>query len=501
MTVEELDRVLLVGAAVLLFAIIAVRISSRTGLPSLLLYLGLGVVLGEDVIGIDWDNHTLARTLGYAALVIILAEGGLTTNWATVRNSVPAAAVLATIGAGVSVAVTGTAAHLLLGVDWRLALLIGAVVSPTDTAAVFSVLRQLGLPRRLAGLLEAESGFNDAPVILLVVALSTTSAWDRGEVLMVAATMTYELAAGAAVGLLVGRLGAVALRRVALPTSGLYPIAVMALAVLAYAAAASAHASGFLAVYVGSLVLGNSRLPHGPANRGFAQGLAWLAQIGLFIMLGILAVPSQLGPELLPALAIGLSLTLVARPLSVWVSTVWFRLGWRDQAFLSWAGLRGAVPIVIATVPVVEQVPDGDRIFDLVFVLVVLFTLLQGPTLPWAARRLGVAETDEAREIDVESAPLGQLDADVLTLNVPPGSQLAGVEVSELRLPPGALVTLIVRDGTGFVPIPTTVIRPGDDLLVVTTATSRRAAERRLRAVSRRGKLAGWFGESGDERG
>lgn len=501
MTVEELDRVLLVGAAVLLFAIIAVRISSRTGLPSLLLYLGLGVVLGEDVIGIDWDNHTLARTLGYAALVVILAEGGLTTNWATVRNSVPAAALLATVGVGVSVAVTGTAAHLLLGVDWRLALLIGAVVSPTDTAAVFSVLRQLGLPRRLAGLLEAESGFNDAPVILLVVALSTTSAWDRGEVFMVAATMTYELAAGAVVGLLVGRLGALALRRIALPTSGLYPIAVMALAVLAYAAAASAHASGFLAVYVGSLVLGNSRLPHGPANRGFAQGLAWLSQIGLFIMLGILAVPSRLGTELLPALAIGLALTLVARPLSVWVSTVWFRLGWRDQAFLSWAGLRGAVPIVIATVPVVEQVPDGDRIFDLVFVLVVLFTLLQGPTLPWAARRLGVAATDEAREIDVESAPLGQLDADVLTLNVPPGSQLAGVEVSELRLPPGALVTLIVRDGTGFVPIPTTVIRPGDDLLVVTTAAARRAAEQRLRAVSRRGKLAGWFGESGDERG
>lgn len=193
MTVEELDRVLLVGAAVLLFAIIAVRISSRTGLPSLLLYLGLGVVLGEDVIGIDWDNHTLARTLGYAALVVILAEGGLTTNWATVRNSVPAAALLATVGVGVSIAVTGAAAHLLLGVDWRLALLIGAVVSPTDTAAVFSVLRQLGLPRRLAGLLEAESGFNDAPVILLVVALSTTNAWDRSEVLMVAATMTYEL--------------------------------------------------------------------------------------------------------------------------------------------------------------------------------------------------------------------------------------------------------------------------------------------------------------------
>jgi cell volume regulation protein A len=215
-------------------------------------------------------------------------------------------------------------------------------------------------------------------------------------------------------------------------------------------------------------------------------------------MLGLLATPSRLRDDLLPALGIGLVLLLLARPISVWLCTRWFGVPPREQAFMSWAGLRGAVPIVLATVPVVNGLAGAQRIFDLVFVLVILFTLIQGPSLPWVARRLAISSPYEAREVDLESAPLGQLDADVLTVRVPAGSEMSGVEVSELRLPHGAQVTLIVRDGQGFVPTPSTVIRHGDDLMVVATADVRISTEQRLRAVSRRGRLAGWFGEHGE---
>ncbi|HEX2314890.1 MAG TPA: potassium/proton antiporter [Thermomonospora sp.] len=493
----RLDIWLLVGAALVLSAILAVRLSHRLGLPSLLAYLGLGLLIGESGFGINFDNAELAQTLGWAALVVILVEGGLTTNWRNVKPAVPVSLVLATVGIAVSIVVVAVAAHWLLSLDWRLAFLLGAVLAPTDAAAVFSVLRRLPLPSRLAGMLEAESGFNDAPVVIIVVLLSATDGHGTEPWLLVP-LVVYELAAGAAVGLLVAWLGVFALRRAALPASGLYPIAVLSLAVGSYGAATLIHASGFMACYLSALTLGNARLPHRPATRGFAEGVAWLAQIGLFVMLGLLASPSELPAQIIPALVAGSVLVLVARPLSVWLSTLGFGLRRSEKVFLSWAGLRGAVPVVFATVPMSEDVPGADRLFALVFVIVVVFTLLQGPTLPPLARRLRITVEGEAKDLDVEAAPLEELQADLLEIRVPEDSGLGGVEIFELRLPAKASITLIVRDGRSFVPGPTTELRGGDHLLVVTAAEVREATERRLRAVSRRGKLAGWFGETGD---
>ena len=488
MSVDQLNTLLLVGAVVLLVSIAAVRLSVGTGLPSLLLYLGLGLLLGEDALGLEFDDAELAQSLGFAALVVILAEGGLTTSWRTIRPVVPAAAALATIGTAVSVTVTAGATWLLLDVDWRYAFLVGAILAPTDSAAVFSVLRRVPLPARIGGLLEAESGFNDAPVVILVVALAGATAPTWYELL---GLLVYELTAGALIGLAVGWLGALAVRRIALPASGLYPLAVMALCVTAYAAAAVVHASGFLAVYLAAVVLGNSRLPHRPATRGFAEGMAWLAQIGLFVMLGLLATPSELGSSILPALGIGLVLLLVSRPLSVVASTLPFRIPWRDQAFLAWAGLRGAVPVVLATVP------RDEEIFNIVFVLVVVYTVVQGPTLPWVARQLGLTRPGESQDLDIESSPLTRLDADLLQVHVPEGSRLAGVEVFELRLPRGAAITLVVREGEASVPTPNTKLREGDELIIVATGSVRDEVERRLRAVARSGRLAGWYRDRG----
>jgi cell volume regulation protein A len=493
-----LDVALLLGAAVLLVAVAAVRLSTRLGLPSLLVYLLLGVLIGEAGLGIRFDDAELTRTLGFCALILIIAEGGLTARWSTLRPILGLASTLSTVGVVVSIAVVGTVLHLFLDLDWRFALLYGAVLSSTDAAAVFATLRRLRLPPRIVATLEAESGMNDAPVVLVVVLLSTSmpgaNPWWM-ELLVV----VYELVVGAAIGFVVARAGVWLLRRAALPSAGLYPIAAVGITVLAYAVGAVTHASGFLAVYVAGVILGNARLPHRRAILGFADGLAWLAQIGLFVLLGLLVSPRRLPDALLPAMVAGLALLFLARPLSVVLSAVWFRTGWRQQAFLSWAGLRGAVPIVLATIPLSQQVPGAQGLFDAVFLLVIIFTLVQVTTLAPLASRLGVTAPDEAREIHVETAPLERMHADLLQLEVTPRSRLAGVHVDELRLPVGAAVTLVMREGAGFVPSPDTRLRTGDALLIVATAEVRDAAERRLRAVSRRGRLARWYGEDGGE--
>ena len=491
--VHALDLFLLVGSAVTLLAILAVRVSSRAGLPSLLIYLLMGVILGEAGLGIDFDDAQVAHALGFAALAIILAEGGLTTSWREVRPSMFLGASLATVGVAVSITVVALASHYLLGLPWELAVLLGAVTSPTDAAAVFSVLRVVPLPRRLVGPLETESGLNDAPTVVLVTLISTGGLAEHG-VLGAAGIVVWELVVGVTAGLGFGFGGAWLMRRAALPSSGLYPIAVLSLTMLAYGASAFVHGSGFAAVYVAALVLGNKELPHRVATRSFAEGIAWLAQIALFVMLGLLLSPGRIGPSTIGlALLAGLVLTFLARPVSVWVSSLGADLSWRERSFLSWAGLRGAVPIVLTTIPLAEGVDGSERLFDLVFVMVVVYTLLTGPTLPSMARLLKVARRSEPRGLDVEAAPLDRIAADLLQVSISPVSQLHGVEVGELRLPVGASLSMIIRDGETMIPERRTVLKHGDDLLVVTPRRLREQTEQRLRQVSGGGRLAQWL--------
>ncbi len=492
----DLYRVVLWATALLLVAVLGVRVSSRTGLPSLLVYLALGMAAGESGLGLEFEDFDLAQNLGLVALAVILAEGGLTTRWSLIRPVFGFAVVLSTVGVVVSVAVVAVAAHLLLGFDVRTAVLLGAVVSSTDAAAVFSVLRTLPLQRRLRATLEAESGCNDAPTVILV-GLVIGDAWEQAHLLTAAGLVLFELVVGTLIGIVVGRLGQVLLARIALPATGLYPLATLALTLLSFAAAGYVHASGFIAVYVTGLWLGNAALPHRRASLGFAEGAAWLAQIGLFVLLGLLVSPNQLPVAVVPAIAVGLVLLLLARPLSILVCAVPFGLPWREQAFLSWAGLRGAVPIVLATIAVAADLPAGPDVFAIVFVLVVVFTLIQAPTLPHLARWLGVAETDAPRDVELESAPLAEVGAELIQVTVPDRSRLAGVTIAELRLPPGAAVTLVVRQGKTFVPDRYTSLNTGDRLLIVATAATRSLTENRLRAVSRAGRLARWSGEPG----
>ncbi|MGB3439182.1 MAG: potassium/proton antiporter [Actinophytocola sp.] len=492
---QELSVVLGAVAAVLLISVLAVRVSVRLGFPSLVLYLLIGVLLGEAGIGVEFENASLTESLGLAALVLILTEGGLTTRWPDVKASLWPGVVLSTVAVAVSIAVTGAALHLILGFDWRYALLWGAVLASTDAAAVFSVLRNISVGRRLVGALELESGMNDAAAYLVVVLLASGSAATWSDPLFAG----YELVVGAVIGIGLGWVGAQALRKSALPATGLYPLATVAVPVLAFSAGSFVHASGLLAAYVAALVLGNSKLPHRNDTLSFAEGLGWLSQIGLFVLLGLFMSPERLLDAVVPGIVAGLVVTFLARPISVAVSLTPFRVPWREQAFLSWAGLRGAVPIVLAMIPITEGVTGAHQLVDAVFVLVIVLTIVQGSTLPLVARLLGLAKSGVTREVDVDAAPLDELGAVLLTFTVPAGSKMHGVYLSELRLPTGATVSLLVRGGVGHTPGSSTRMQVRDQLLVVATEQVRTATEHRIRAVDRAGRFARWRGETGED--
>lgn len=482
---------MLATSAIVLLAVVGVRFAGRVGIPGLLLYLALGLVIGIAFPTTVFENAELGTVLGYAALVIILAEGGLTTRVKDLRPVLWPSLALATVGVTVSIVVVAAALVVVVGLDLRTALLIGAVLAPTDAAAVFSVLRNLRLHPRLRALLEAEAGFNDAPVVVLVVVLSsgvlTSETLWQGPLIVIG-----EILGGAAWGVVVGLGARWALPRLALPAVGLYPIAVMSIMALAYGAAELVHTSGFMAVYLAAVLVGSAELPHRRSVIGFAEGLAWAAQIGLFVMLGILADPGRALLSLLPAVVAAVTLVLVARPLAALVSLAPFPLPRAWIAFVGVAGLRGAVPIVFAAIPLGLAVPGATTVFDATLVLVILLTVLQTPLLPWTGRKLKIDTGWQAQELEVEAAPMDRMNASLLGVDVAKGSKISGLYVADLRLPEGAAVSLVVRDGQGFVPDATSRFRPCDQLLIVATDEVRRAAVKRLRLIDRDGRLAGW---------
>ncbi len=489
----SLDAMLLFGAVVLIAAVGAARLGSRLGLPSLLLFLALGLSL--ELVGIRMTDAALAHALGFAALVFILAEGGFSTKWVDIKGSLTIAGLLATVGVVVSIALVAAFCHLVVGLPLPQSVLVGAITAPTDSAAIFSVLRGMPLPARVRSVLEGESGLNDAPIVLLVGA---ATAWTLGDLpggpLALGMTVALELVGGVALGALIGFAGGRLLRSVALPASGLYPLAALAVAVLAYGLGVWLHLSGFAAVYVAALILGNSQLPHRNATRSFAEGIGWIAQIGLFVMLGMLAAPERLTPQMVvESLLIGGFLTFVARPVSVVLCSVWFKVPWREQAFISWAGLRGAVPIIMATVPLAAGAPSASRISEEVLVFVVVFTLLQAPTLPWVARKLGIAGEVDPHDIEVEVAPLERIQADFMQVTVPEGSHLHGVTIRELRLPKLAVIAVILRNGEPIVPQAGDRLQERDELMVVVPSARRAEVEERFRSMGRQGRLARWL--------
>ncbi len=489
-----MDTFLLIGAAVVVVGVIVAKIGDRLGLPALLLFLGLGMLIGAPSAGMLFNNADLAHDLGFVALVLILADGGLSTKWRDVRPAIVPATLLASVGALVSIAIMSTLAHFVLGLPLNVSVLLAAILTPTDSAAVFSVLRSVPLPPRVRAIVEGESGLNDAPTVLLVIAATELALGTAtySDIPAMTVMIVVELAGGLALGVVHGFVGVRLLRNLALPASGLYPLAAIGWAVIGYGLGVVSHVSGFAAVYVCAVMLSNGKLPHRHATRSFAEGIGWIAQIGLFVMLGLLAVPSRITlKDIVIATLFGLLLTFVGRPISVLICLLPLKIPLREQAFISWSGLRGAVPIILATIPLAAGVASADHVFDQVFISTIVLTLLNAPSLPWVARKLGLV--GETSDVDIEVAPLDQVEADLLQIRVSEDSKLHGVAVHELRLPPNCVVTLIIRGHQTFTPHGRDLLKAGDEVLVVTPSAVRGAVEDRLRAVDRGGRLVGWL--------
>ena len=458
---------LLAGVLVML-AILATRLSARLGVPALTLFLATGMFFGSDGPGGIWfDDPALTWSVGTVALAVLLYAAGMETPLAAVRAVVGPGLVLATVGVAASAGLTALFYHHAFGRPLGEGFLLGAIVSSTDAAAVFGVLRASGLHLRgrIQPLLEMESGSNDPVAILLTLAASAALVGQSPAVGSVLLGMGGQLVLGVTAGLLGGRGIAWAANRLRVPQEGLTPVFVLAAGLALFGLTALLHGSGYLAVYVAGLGLGAAPLLRRRAILRFHDALAWLAQIGTFVLLGLLVFPSRLPGVAAEGLAVAAFLLFVARPLSVLLALGPFGVPLREQAMVAWVGLRGAVPIVLATWPRVLGVPGAEEIFDVVFFVVLVSVLVQGTSLPWVARRLGVAEPLPAAEAELDAAAGEGRGA--RTVRVAVGPALEGRRLLDAGLPAGALVALVERDGAQIVPQGGTLLHAGDVVLVV----------------------------------
>jgi cell volume regulation protein A len=466
--VHEGQVALIVG--VLLAAGLAASLAAgRLRMPGLVLVLGVGMLIGSDGLNlIGFDDFELARQIGVIALAFILYEGGLSAGFGEIRPVLKTSILLATLGTIGTAALTGLAANKLFDLSPKEAFLLGSTVAATDAAAVFAVLRGSTLRRRLARTLEGESGINDPVAVLLVIG-SIESLQEASFGLPDAIWLAFrQLAIGFVLGLAVAALAVLFLRRVRLPSAGLYPVASVATGALAFGAAQSLDASGFLAVYLAGLVLGTVSTPAKRTMITFHEGLAWVAQLGLFLTLGLLVFPHQLVDNLWQSIAIALITAAVARPVAAVVVTAFSHFELRERLLLGWAGLRGATPIVFATFPVTENLEHGHLIFNVAFFVVLLSTTLQGTTIEPVARWLGVTSDEAALPAPlVEPVLLNRLGAEVVQFPVRDTDAVVGHPVRELGLPREALLNVIVRGERAIPPRGSTVIESGDQLHLI----------------------------------
>jgi len=476
---HDAELILIVGA-LLAAGIGAALVADRVRVPGLLLFLGLGMLLGSDGLGgIEFSDTRAAQTAGTIGLVLILFEGGLTAGWHQIRPVIGTAIGLATVGTFVTAMATGAAAILIFGLSTLEGLILGAAVAATDSAAIFAVLRGSRLERRLARTLEGESGMNDPVALLLVVGFGEWISDPAYGATDMALSFAVKLSLGAVLGIAIGWIARRAVERVELPTQGLYPVATLATAAVSYGVAEVSGGSGFLAVYVTALVLGTGSMPARSTVISFHQGLSWLVQIGLFFLLGLLVFPSELWGIAGKGLLLSVLLIFVARPLATMLVTLPTRLNLRERTMLSWAGLRGAIPIWLATFPVVSGVAEANLIFNAVFFIVVTSTLLQGATIEPLARRLRLTTTEPALPVPVaDVGVVRRLGGELISWRVREGDTAAGLMVKELGLPREALVHLIVRDGRAIAPRGSTRVEAGDELHLVVQEPQREEVER-----------------------
>jgi potassium/hydrogen antiporter len=457
--------------ALLLTSVLFSRASERLSIPVALIFLAIGMLAGSEGLGrIQFEDYAFSFRLGTVALVLILFDGGLNTSLDSIRSVARPAGVLATFGVLGTAGLVAFGAHAF-GIEWPQALLLGAIVSSTDAAAVFAVLRGSGLhlKRRVGTTLEVESGVNDPMAVILTFAM-TQQLLTPGEtdVWRIARDVVVQLVVGGGLGLAVGYGGRLLLTHIRLPVGGLYPALTLAIACIAFSVPTLLHGSGFLAVYVAAVIVGNSALPFRPGLLRVHDALAWLSQIVMFLVLGLLVFPSRLSEVAGVGLALAIFAAVVARPVVIALCLAPFRAyRRRDVAYVSWVGLRGAVPIILAIFPVLAAAPGATRIFDIVFFIVVVNALIPGATVPWVTRRLGLESGDPpAPRAVLEIESMQPLEGELLSYYIDDALAVAGVALRDLPFPEGASAVLVVRDRQLLAPKGDTVLMTGDHIYV-----------------------------------
>jgi len=466
-----IEYLLLIGSLLVLASIAIAKVSDNIGIPTLLLFLGIGMIAGsEGPGGIYFDDAALAQSIGVIALVFILFAGGLDTRWSEVKPVVWQAASLATFGVLITAVVIGLFVSFVLNLSPLHGLLLGSIISSTDAAAVFAVLRskKVSLRGTLKPLLELESGSNDPMAVFLTIGVIQLIMNPSASFVSVAQLFVVQMLLGAVFGVVMGKALVYTLNTLHLVYDGIYPVLTLAFAAFVYGAVASIGGSGFLAVYIVGIIAGNSNFMHKRSQLRFFDGLAWLSQIAMFVTLGLLVFPSQIVPVIGSGLLVSVFVMIVARPLSVFISLANSSLGWREKTFVSWVGLRGSVPIILATFPLIANVTDAQVIFNLVFFIVLTSALIQGWSLPVAARLLKV-DTPTVRKphYPIEAASVEGSSTELVDLTVPFNAAIAGLTLVEIGMPPDSLIVLIGRNDDYIVPSGSTVLQEGDTVLVL----------------------------------
>jgi cell volume regulation protein A len=461
----------MVVALLLAVSALVSHATQRLRVPAGLIFLAIGMLAGsEGVGGIAFDDYPFAFRIGSAALALILFDGGLNTPVETLRRSLAPAGLLATVGVVGTMVIVAIVANWL-GLPWSASFLLGAIVSSTDAAAVFAVLRSNGiqLKHRVGGALEVESGINDPVAVILTTLLTRQLLGERVSVWLAALDVLREIAIGAVLGVAIGGGARWLLARTRLPASGLYSVMTLATALLAFSLPTLMHGSGFLGVYVAAVALGAGRVPYGTALRRIHDSLAWLGQVVMFLVLGMLVYPSKLVEAAWIGTIVGLALTFVARPVMVALCLVPLRFPRNDVLYVGWVGLRGAVPIILATFPVLAGAPGAARLFNIVFFIVVLNAFLPGTTVPWLTRRLELeSQEPPPPEAVLTIESFDRLDGELLSYYVDEALPVAGMMLHELPFPEGAAVTMIVRGRELIAPKGDTRLEVGDHAYVLT---------------------------------
>ncbi len=466
------ELILLIAAAILVISVVLSKVSERIGVPTLLLFLGLGMLAGSDGPGgIYFEDARLAQSLATLALAFILFAGGLETDFGSVRRTLKPGLSLATMGVLLTALVTGVFVWLVLGLSWMNSLLIGAIVSSTDAAAVFAVLRSrsVGLKEPLRPLLELESGSNDPMAVFMTVGLIELIKNPERSFLILIPLFVQQMALGLVLGYVMARLFIHLIKRIALDYEGLYPVLSLGWVLLTYALTAWLGGSGFLAVYISGLVLGHLPFSHKKSLIRFQDGISWLMHVLMFFTLGLLVYPSKLIPVAGKGLLVALALIFLARPVAVFVSLAFSRLSFREKHLISWVGLRGSVPIVLATFPMLAGLDESHFIFNLVFFIVISSVLVQGTTIPLFARLAKVdAPLVRQRRYPIDFDNSEGMDLQLIDLFVPYGSYAADKTILDLNFPRDSLITLISRNEKFIMPSGTTILQEGDVLLILT---------------------------------